>query len=62
YEFIIYDRWGQQVFKTTNITEGWSGKDAKRYYHTDYYVYKIRYADYKDKEYSKSGTFYLLME
>ncbi len=62
YEFIIYDRWGQQVFKTTNITEGWSGKDAKRYYHTDYYVYKLRYADYKDKEYSKSGTFYLLME
>ncbi|MBO7571044.1 MAG: gliding motility-associated C-terminal domain-containing protein [Bacteroidales bacterium] len=62
YEFIIYDRWGQQVFKTTNIEEGWSGKDAKKYYHTDSYVYKIRYADYKDKEYSKTGTFYLLME
>lgn len=62
YEFIIYDRWGQQVFKTTNVQEGWSGKDAKTYYHTDYYIYKIKYADYKDKEYSKTGTFFLLME
>ncbi len=62
YEFRIYDRWGQMVFKTTNINEGWSGKDAKRYYHTDSYVYYIKYADYEGKEYRKSGTFYLLME
>lgn len=62
YEFIIYDRWGQQVFKTTNVNEGWTGKDAKNYYHTDYYIYRIRYADYKEKEYSKTGVFYLLME
>jgi len=62
YEFVIYDRWGQQVFKTTDVNAGWTGKDAKKYYHTDYYVYTIKYADYKDKEYSKSGTFYLMME
>lgn len=62
YLFIVYDRWGQQVFKTTDMKEGWSGKDAKRYYHTDSYVYFIKYKDYKDKEYRKSGTFYLLME
>ncbi len=62
YEFVIYDRWGQQVFKTTDVNVGWTGKDAKKYYHTDYYVYTIKYADYKDKEYSKSGTFYLMME
>lgn len=62
YEFIIYNRWGQQVFKTTDVNAGWTGKDAKKYYHTDYYVYTIKYADYKDKEYSKSGTFFLIME
>ena len=62
YEFVIYDRWGQQVFKTTDVNAGWTGKDAKKYYHTDYYVYTIKYADYKDKEYSKSGTFFLMME
>ena len=38
------------------------GIEAKKYYHTDSYVYYIKYKDYNDKEYHKSGTFYLLME
>lgn len=62
YLFVIYDRWGQQVFKTTDTNEGWTGIEAKKYYHTDSYVYYIKYKDYNDKEYHKSGTFYLLME
>ena len=26
YLFVIYDRWGEVVFKTTNPEEGWDGK------------------------------------
>ncbi|MCF0205943.1 MAG: gliding motility-associated C-terminal domain-containing protein, partial [Bacteroidales bacterium] len=62
YEFAIYNRWGQQVFLTNDITEGWTGRESKQYYHTDYYIYTVKYLDYKDKEYRKTGTFYLLME
>ena len=28
YEFIIYDRWGVEVFKTKDIYEGWDGKNS----------------------------------
>ena len=42
FEMRIYDRWGELIFKTNNVYEGWNGKvkgvDAKN----DVYVYKIR--------------------
>jgi gliding motility-associated-like protein len=42
FEMRIYDRWGELIFKTNNVYEGWNGKvkgvDAK----SDVYIYKIR--------------------
>ena len=29
YKFVIFDRWGNKLFQTENITEGWNGKNAK---------------------------------
>jgi gliding motility-associated-like protein len=29
YNFIIYNRWGKQVFKTNNVQQGWDGKHAE---------------------------------
>ncbi|MEE2700439.1 MAG: PKD domain-containing protein [Bacteroidota bacterium] len=29
YQFIIYNKWGEEVFSTDKITEGWDGVDAK---------------------------------
>jgi len=28
YQFIIYNRWGIEVYKTDNFTEGWDGLNA----------------------------------
>ena len=28
YEFVVFDRWGEEVFKTNEITEGWNGENA----------------------------------
>ena len=29
YQLIIYDRWGEEVFTTNKIGEGWDGEDTK---------------------------------
>jgi gliding motility-associated-like protein len=29
YNFIIYNRWGKQVFKSNNVQQGWDGKHAE---------------------------------
>ena len=28
FSMVIYNRWGQVIFETTNPAEGWDGKDA----------------------------------
>jgi gliding motility-associated-like protein len=42
FEMLIFDRWGQLIYKTNDVYKGWDGKvkgvDAKN----DVYVYKIR--------------------
>jgi gliding motility-associated-like protein len=44
YEFLIYDRWGNLIFKTNDYTKGWDGtvKGSGGICPTDVYVYKIK--------------------
>jgi gliding motility-associated-like protein len=46
-EFRIFDRWGKQIFETTNRDEGWDGTDDGKPLNNDVYYYIIRlgYAD-----------------
>lgn len=63
YEFVIYDRWGNQIFKTEQTFEGWDGNlNHDGVAHSQYYTYFVRYFDYKNKEYLKTGTFFLFVE
>ncbi|MFM7618432.1 MAG: gliding motility-associated C-terminal domain-containing protein [Bacteroidota bacterium] len=45
YELLIYNRWGQQVFKTEDLTQPWIGnhKDGEYYAHPEIFVYIIEY-------------------
>jgi len=43
YEFVIYNRWGQLMFITTDPGEGWNGKYNGQYVPQDVYVYLIRF-------------------
>jgi large repetitive protein len=54
--FLIYDRWGNQVFATSNPTEAWNGtyKSAACDFGTYFYVYKY-FCSYGEKWYSQSG-------
>ena len=39
--FIIYDRWGEKVFETTNILTGWDGRYKYRLMNTDVFMYSL---------------------
>lgn len=43
YEFLIYNRWGQLVFQTTNPDEGWNGKVNGSYVPSGVYVYLVNF-------------------
>ena len=65
YELIIYNRWGSEVFKSTNHAFGWNGKGALGYEAPqDLYVYKLRYsyreATGENKKHSAHGTIMLI--
>jgi gliding motility-associated-like protein len=56
YQLTIFDRWGNQVFNSTSLDEGWDGKDLRNgdYVPTGVYVYFIEYTnsygEYRDKK------------
>ncbi len=43
YEFTIFNRWGQQVFTTTQVQQGWDGARGTQLMETGTYVWHIRY-------------------
>lgn len=57
YEFYIFDRWGNQIFKTTNWNEGWNGKfkNTGTRCMSDVYVYKINLEDVFGKKHQYYG-------
>ena len=59
YEFSIYDRWGQKVFTTSDITKGWDGTLKGLKSPTGSYTYLIRGADDKSSIKEK-GTLTLI--
>jgi gliding motility-associated-like protein len=44
YEFLIFNRWGEQLFRTESIEEGWSGdvRNGGYYGQNDVYVWQVR--------------------
>lgn len=60
-EFKIYNRWGQLMFETTDINEGWDGYYKGELQNTETYVYHASVETWvKDKNLAKKGTINLL--
>lgn len=57
YQITIYDRWGEVVFKSSDITNSWKGSknNSGEIMKQDTYVYKITFMDEKKKYYEKLG-------
>jgi gliding motility-associated-like protein len=58
--FMIYNRWGQLLFSTTNIGQGWDGRFGGKGQETATYVWIADGTDYKNRKIRKKGTFVLI--
>jgi gliding motility-associated-like protein len=58
----IFDRWGNQIFSSDNISNGWDGRaaDGEEIAQQDVYVYKIAVKDFQGKSHRITGSFSLL--
>ncbi len=43
YEFLIFDRWGEQVFQSVDLGEGWDGTLSGKLVKTEVFVWILRY-------------------
>jgi gliding motility-associated-like protein len=59
-EFVIYNRWGQEVFSTRRIEEGWDGTFGGKLMTPDVYAYYIRATCISGDRFLKKGNVSLL--
>ena len=53
----IFNRWGQMIYKSFQLSEGWDGTFKGKNLPTGSYVYKIKTSEYsEDKKIVKTGT------
>ena len=62
YEMYIFNRWGTQIFHSTNLNQGWNGEvnGTGQISTEDVYIYKIMVIDAKGTEHSYVGNVTLL--
>jgi len=56
----IYNRWGELVFETDDMKEGWDGYYKGELQEADTYMYEIEAVGYSGKVITKSGHFVLI--
>ncbi len=60
FEFIVYNRWGQEVFYTTDHTLGWDGTFHNAQMPDGIYMWVLRGRGMDGYEYSKNGVVHLI--
>lgn len=56
YTLLIFNKWGQQLFSTNEISTGWDGRFNGELVPADTYVYVIKYVNAKGENAEKHGT------
>ncbi len=59
-QFQVYNRWGQLLFETTNINEGWDGTFNGKPQNIDTYIYSVKVETLRGNVLTKSGSFSLM--
>ncbi|MBI3235584.1 MAG: gliding motility-associated C-terminal domain-containing protein, partial [Bacteroidetes bacterium] len=62
YKLSIYNRWGERVFVTEDITYRWNGlfDNTGKTCQEDVYIYRVDYTDFNYKKHFKQGEIHLL--
>jgi gliding motility-associated-like protein len=62
YEMSIYSRWGEKVFTTSNVDEGWDGTSSTsdQETHTETFMYVIRVTGINGDIFDLSGSIHIL--
>jgi gliding motility-associated-like protein len=58
--FRVFNRWGQMLFTTSAIGQGWDGRLSGKLQASGTYVYMISATDYTGKVVTKKGTIVLI--
>ncbi|MDL2262273.1 gliding motility-associated C-terminal domain-containing protein [Bacteroidales bacterium OttesenSCG-928-I21] len=61
YEMLIFDRWGEIIFRSTNVYEGWDGRIKNKLQTPQQYQYSIIYKDFEGKHYKKNGLVFMIV-
>jgi len=56
YKFSVFNRWGQMVFETTDINQGWDGRFNGEYVQSGAYIYYLQIDNGFEDPYEKIGT------
>lgn len=60
YEMEIFDRWGNKLFMTNDLEQGWDGNFEGKACSTGVYLYKVRAVGLDGKAYDFKGTLHLV--
>jgi gliding motility-associated-like protein len=60
FKMIIYNRWGQQIFETTDMVNGWNGEVEGHLVPPGLYAYIITYSSVGGQDYTKRGTVFVV--
>lgn len=55
-DFMVFNRWGEIMFRTTSLTEGWDGKYKGKHVPIGVFAYYIKATGYDDNVYTYKGT------
>ncbi len=58
--FVIYNRWGEKVFESNNVDNGWDGTYKGKQLSSDVFGYYLRVTCLDDEEYYEQGNVSLL--
>ncbi|KAA6440799.1 gliding motility-associated C-terminal domain-containing protein [Dyadobacter flavalbus] len=60
FDFSVFNRWGEVIFRSNALADGWDGKINGADAPTGSYIYKVTFTDDINQTVEKSGTFMLL--